>query len=125
LNVTITGLQQAQEANLYNIAQMRPSGAFGRMIQNVTTMAQRYAVSITHVDTGALKASHRIDLRGTHGIIYLDPAANNPVSGARTAIYGPVEHARGGSHAFYYRTEKEAGLEIVTQATKIFGSELR
>ena len=125
MKFSIEGLQQAQQANLYNIAQMKPSGALGRMVQYGTILAHRYTVSITHVDTGALRASHRMKLQGSRGEIYIDPEGVNPRTGAHTAKYGPVEHARGGSHAFYARTEKEAGLSIATQAGQAFIKELK
>jgi hypothetical protein len=125
MKVTITGIQEAQRANEYNIAQLKPSGALGRMVQYGTIMAHRYAVSITHVDTGALRASHRMDVQGSRGEIYLDQSAINPRGNTPTARYGPVEHARGGSHAFYERTEREAGLSIAQQAGVAFTRELR
>lgn len=125
MRFTIQGLQEAQRANEYNIAQMKPNGAMGRMVQYATTLAHRVAVMYTHVDTGSLRASHRMDVRGSRGEIYIDPTAVNPRSLAYTRDYGPVEHARGGSHAFYERTEREAGLTIATEAATQFARELR
>ena len=111
-NVTITGIQQAQRANLKHIAAMKPVGAFGRAIQYTTIAAHRYTVSITHVwwdRGGGLRASHRMRINGLRGEIYIDPSSVNP-RGQRPSIYGPAEHARGGTHAFYARTEYEYGL---------------
>ena len=124
MRVTIQGLQETQRANEYNIAQMKPSGALGRMVQYATILAHRYTVSITHVDSGGLRASHRMQVEGSRGEIYIDPTATNP-RGALTSKYGPVEHARGGPHAFYERTEREAGLSIATEAGQAFVRELR
>lgn len=121
--ITIQGIQEAQRDNLRMIANMRPSGAFGRMIQFATVEAHRYAVTITHVDTGALKASHRMTVDGPIGRIFIDSTAVNP-RGARPSIYGPIEHARGGGHAFYYRTEQEAGSRIARAAATGFIREL-
>lgn len=125
MKVTIQGLQQAQEANLHNIAMMKPSGALGRMVQYATVAAHRYAVAITHVDTGALRASHRMRVSGSRGEIYIDPAARNPWSGMLTSRYGPTEHRRGGSHAFYERTDREYGIAIAEMAARGFIGELR
>lgn len=116
--ITIRGLQEAQQDNLMRIAMLQPGGAIGRAIQYATTEAHRYAVSITHVywyRGGGLRASHRIALQGDKGRVFIDPNAINP-RGQRPAIYGPAEHAHGGSHAFYARTEREAGLRIAKAA---------
>jgi hypothetical protein len=72
-------------------------------------------VSITHVWIvlgGGLRAAHRMQREGLAlWRIYLDPLAVNP-RGQRPAVYGPVEHARGGEHAFYERVELERGQDI-------------
>jgi hypothetical protein len=110
--VTIRGVQEAQRANEHNIAQLRPNGAFGRLIQEVTIWVHRYAIMYTHVVSGALRASHRMDVKGLRAFIYPDPAAVNP-KGGLPAQYGITEEARGGEHAFYYRAAYEAGPQIV------------
>lgn len=117
MRVSIRGIQQAQKANARMIAEMQPSGAAGRMIQTVLAGLHRYAVSVTHVDTGALRASHRMGLEhgffgGLRGRIFIDPAAIGN-KGKRPAVYGTFEHARGGHHAFYERTYNEAGARAV------------
>ena len=119
VSVTITGIQEAHAANLRAIAAVKPEGGLGRAIQYATTAAHQYAVSITHVDTGALRASERMALFGTRGEIFLDPTARNPRGGERTAIYGVTEHERGGSHAFFRRTIDEAGERIGTTAVQM------
>lgn len=127
MKLTIRGLQQAQQANLRAIAATKPGGALGRAVLYATTGAQRAAVVITHVDTGALRASHRIRMErgGLRGVIYIDPTGKNPRTGQRTAIYGPSEHARGGSHAFYERTVNEAGPDLVRGAGTILARGVR
>ncbi len=110
--LSIRGIQEAQRANVRWVAALRPSGRFGRAIQFATIQAHRYAVSITHVQTGSLRASHRMHVSSLRGEIFIDPAAINPRSRLLTSKYGPVEHGRGGSHAFYARTEIEAGDRI-------------
>lgn len=116
----IQGLQELQEKNLRTIAALQPSGRAGQAIKDATIAAHRYAVSITHVwwyKGGGLKASHRMEVKKNTGRIYIDPNAVNP-RGQKPSIYGPVEHARGGSHAFYERTEKEAGPQITRNAVR-------
>jgi hypothetical protein len=121
----IKGLQEVQRANLKLIAAVKPNGGLGRAVLYAATDIHRYAVSITHVDTGALKASHRIEKIGAASYrIFIDPAAKNPRSGARTSVYGPAEHNRGGEHAFYERTMNERGKTIAVKAHQMMRSEL-
>lgn len=116
MQLNIQGLQQAQQGNLKAIAAMKPSGAFGNAIRVGTISAHRYSVAQTHVDTGALKASHRMLIAGLEGKVFIDQGARNPRSRALTSQYGPVEHARGGEHAFYEIVEKRYGSRIASQA---------
>jgi hypothetical protein len=118
VTMTIKGLQEAQQANQRRLAELKPTGALGRAIQYATATLQRHAIGVTHVDTGSLRASHRMRLEagGLRGVIYIDPSAVNPRSGQKTSVYGPHEHARGGSHAFYARTVSEAGPQVEKQA---------
>lgn len=103
----IKGIQEAQAENAKMIARLQPQGEVGQKIKDLTISAHRYAVSITHVLTGSLRASHRMELKGLRGRIYLDPQAVNPRSGQKPAIYGFYENKRGGEHAFYDRTVDE------------------
>lgn len=125
MRATIQGLQDAQNWNLRALAAMKPDGALGQAVKTALAEAQRYAVAITHVDTGALRASHRVELIGLRGTVYIDPNARNPVSGARTAIYGQAEHARGGSHAFYARVQSEYGYRIAQDAGIVIGLKVK
>lgn len=117
MTFSIRGIQEAQEKNLKRIAAMKPAGEFGKALQFALTAAHRYAVQITHVDTGALKGSHRmkLELLWRRGIIYIDPASPGK-RGTPPVEYGVYEHRRGGSHAFYKRTVDEAGPRIAGQA---------
>lgn len=119
VKLTITGLQQAQQKNLMRIAALRPGGALSQAIQYGALEAHRAAVTITHVDTGALRASHRVTVSATRGVISIDPGATNPRSGERVAEYAVLEHRRGGSHAFYARVEREHGQRIGRQMGQI------
>ncbi|MBU6361166.1 MAG: hypothetical protein KGS46_14220 [Chloroflexi bacterium] len=121
IQADIRGLQQAQAAMNRRIAELKPAGALGQAVKRAGLMIHRYVLGITHVDTGALRASHRIEINGTKGKIYIDPNARNPRTGAKTAAYGAVEHARGGAHAFYTRTKHEYGDEVV-RAVKTYVS---
>lgn len=102
--VTVEGLREAQQANQKAIKALRPDGAFGKAIKDATVKAHRYAVSITHVDTGLLRGSHRMRVTGTRGEIFTGVS------------YAPEENARGGAHAFYERTVNEAGDGIAREA---------
>ena len=119
VSLTITGLQEAQALNNRMIAALKPSGALGQAVREVTAAAQRWAIALTHVDTGSLRASHRMEVGGLRGRIYIDPGAVNPRSGRHTALYGPYEHARGGSHAFYGRVVDEHGQELANQGVQL------
>jgi hypothetical protein len=116
-DLTIEGLQEAQDANLRAIAALQPSGAMGQALRLVLVTAQRYAVTITHVDTGALRASHRMEITDTRGTIYIDPSARNPRSGKLVREYARKEENRGGTHAFYRRTVNEIGDRALRDAT--------
>lgn len=124
----IQDIQDAQKAMAKYIASLKMDSAFGRALYIAAMGAQRYLVSITHVwryKGGALRASHRIsiDEARRRAIISIDERAINP-RGQRPAIYGPVEHARGGSHAFYARTEQEYGREIAHTGARLYLGEL-
>jgi hypothetical protein len=124
---SVQGLQEIQKANMRHIAAMKPSGGLGRAVMYTTTSAHRHTVSITHVWRymgGGLRASHRMQVSGLRGEIYIDPDAVNP-RGQRPAIYGPAEHARGGSHAFYARTENEYGLRSAQTGAAGLATELK
>ena len=115
-DTSISGLQAAQARNLRRIAGFQPSGKLGQIVKDATLAMLRYVIQITHVwiyKGGGLRASHRADLSGLHGMIYIDPGAVNP-RGQMPAIYGPYEHARGGAHAFYSRGVTEYGPEVAS-----------
>lgn len=112
MRLGIQGVQEVQTANSEMIAALQPAGGLGRGIRAGTVAGHRYAAAITHVVSGTLRAAHRMEVTALRGRIYIDPTARNPRSGARAADYGPIEHARGGEHAFYERTVREQGDEI-------------
>jgi len=116
IRMTIKGIQRAQAANNRALAAVQPRGGLGRAVQWGIAEAQRYAVAITHVDTGALRASHRTRFeqrrRWARGRMMIDASSVNP-HGGRPSLYGPIEHDRGGGHAFYERTQRERGKRIL------------
>ena len=123
IGLSITGLQEAQADNLKRIAAFEPKGEVAEGIKEATLGAHRYAVSITHVWPvlgGGLRASHRAEIKGLHGRIYIDPNAVNPRK-QMPSIYGFYENRRGGTHAFYDRTVEEFGDEATGIVMKRVG----
>jgi hypothetical protein len=115
MSVSIYGIETAQAAMVRAIEATKPESGMGSAVKTALTVLYRHAVQITHVDTGALRASHRMGLYGNRGEIYIDPGAQRG-DGQRPAIYGPHEHRRGGAHAFYARTVEEAGATAGNEA---------
>lgn len=118
VKLTITGVQEAQRANLRAMRAVVQTGqGMTRALALAGLELHRYAVAVTHVDTGALRASHRLRESPGRVELFIDSGAVNPRTGASPARYGPLEHARGGEHAFYERTYTERGPEAVNRAT--------
>ena len=118
IQMTITGIQEVMARNNRRIATMKTGGEAEDAVRDAIIQLHHYAVQITHVDTGALRASHRMELNGLEGTVYLDPGASNPRSRVKTSVYGMVENARGGEHAFYDRTIAEIGGKVSDQAQR-------
>lgn len=114
---TIEGLQELQDANIKLIAAFEPDGPAGEAVQFVTTGAHRYLVGVTHIASGAYRASHRMTVTNVRGEIFIDPTARNP-KGKLVQKYAKDEEARGGSHAAYRRTYEEAGPRLLEQAAQ-------
>lgn len=137
LNLSIRGIQEAQDANLKMIREMSIAGALGRANQMILLESHRYLVGITHVDTGAYRASHRITMsgvggrataghtiRGAFGAIAPDPLARNPRSGRLVGEYALVEERRGGAHAAYGRTFRDGTIRAAQRAIRLLAREL-
>jgi hypothetical protein len=120
--VNIKGLQEAQERMIRRIAKLKPSSKFGKVIKKATAAALRYLVTITHVDTGALKAAESMDITELRGGIFLRPGFVG--NSGDPSVYGPFEFARGGDHGAPARTVEEAGPRIARQAIVELRSEL-
>lgn len=115
LSASIKGLQRLQARNVRRVAALKPSGAAGRAVRDATATAHRYAVAITHVDTGSWRASHRMVVSGDRlaGVVGIPAGAINPRSRRPVEEYARVWEERGGRLAVYKRTSEEAGPEIL------------
>lgn len=102
-------------------------GAFRDAMTTILEHMRDYAARITHVDTGMLQDSHRVeyDSHRMRGRLYIDPLALAITRTGRlrfpllfVAEYAKWEHDRGGSHAFYDRTMKQAAPEAAALGIK-------
>lgn len=113
----IRALDNAEQA-------ITPREGGGDAVRRIIEIAQAYASLITHRQTGTLSLAHHIDdsrLR-SEGVAIVSLADRvNPISKALTSAYGPIEHARGGHHAFYTRTENERGSYALEQGAQLLG----
>lgn len=118
--IAVENLTAIQERMANRIAALQTDGIVQDAVVQMIGEAHKYAVSITHIGQykraggivrgGFLKASHliRMENRGFRGVVYINPQAMNTIQNKRPADYGVFEHRRGGEHAFYERTRKEA-----------------
>ncbi len=112
MRCTIKGIQELQRKNEQMIRALQPGSAFGEAIRQVLIFAHRYAVTITPVDTGALRASHRMKMKAgrLRGEVHIDESTRNPKSNTPPYQYGVYVHRRGGRYAFYSRVlDEKAG----------------
>lgn len=119
---TITGLQETQAALNQALAIYQPRGAIGQAVTFVTTGLHSYAIQVTHVDTGALRASHRARIQlgnKPRGTVFIDGSARNPKTSELVRSYAAKEHRRGGEHAFYNRAISERGSVLIKKADGI------
>jgi hypothetical protein len=123
--LSISGLQEAQRANMRHIASVKPGGSLDAAVQVGTLAAHRYNVSITHVLTGTLRAAERVEFSGLRGTVFVDPSARNPRTGALPSEYVMAEDRRGGSHASFRRTEAEQGSAIAASMVIVYTRGLR
>ncbi len=114
VKVTIKGIRALQRANLKSIRALEPTGAAGQALQSGILAMQRYQATVTHVDTGALRASRRVRVQGMGAALFTSHTATNPRTGTPTLTYDEFEEARGGSHANWSRSFTEAGPRIAS-----------
>ena len=121
VDVGMEGLQEAQAGNEKTIAALKPSGLMGRAVLYLTTQAHRHAIYATPWDSGGLRASHRMEVKGLRGQVFIDPGAVNPMQGnTRPSEYGERLHdqgmvpgVRGGIRAFYQYTVEVGGPSMM------------
>jgi len=127
IDVSIQGIQELMADSLRATRAIRPSGALGRVVKRVGLATLRWIDGVVHVDTGALRASQRIDFiesgNEATAIIFVDPTAVNP-KGQYPAEYGVYENRRGGSHAFYDIGADYAQAYIATEAINTLSVEI-
>jgi hypothetical protein len=117
----ISGLQEAQYWNQQELANLKPDGGFGQMLQQLTADMERYLISIVHVITGTYRAAQEIvpDLDNLRMTMQTAEGAENPVNHAMAADYGYDEEMRGGDHAAYQRTVDEALEDAFSNAAHL------
>jgi hypothetical protein len=125
LHISLRGLKSLQRANQQLAIAVKPKGGLGRAIQLATVDAHRHAIWNTPWDTTVLRHSHRVEVKGAKGRIFIDPAAFNVARGRKPAVYGAELHThgmrpgrRGGVRAFYQYTVEHDGPEIASKAIK-------
>ena len=96
-NLSIKGLQEAQQRNLRRIAALQPDGALGEAVQFGAAEAHRRLNYHTPFDTGALRASRRVsfDARVPRAQIFTSRNARNRKSNTPPAEYDAILHTRG------------------------------
>lgn len=98
-------------------------GMFRDEIRDNMQGLKNYAVSVTHRESSNLARSHTwiYDSHRMQGTLYVDPTKFWFKGRGRITWphkYAVYEHARGGSHAFYERTVREAAPYVLPQGLK-------
>lgn len=124
----VRGVHEATGAMVQAISAVQPKSGLGRAIQFATLGGRQWAQRIAHRITGTLAGAQTVDFQNagdmSEGRVFIDPAAVNPVSSSPPSIYGPIEHARGGSHAFYSRVISERGDYLAGRAIELVLSDM-
>lgn len=124
LDIRVKQNRAAQEKNLKRIRALSPRGELGKMAQYAAIKTHAYMRSIVHVRSGALKSSLIILRPSASTFVVRISGTARGVGKSRPAVYGPVENARGGSHAFVDRTMREAVPQIAREAQDRFMKEI-
>jgi hypothetical protein len=104
---TVRGLDAANALLEELAGDLEHDGVLGNVLLLAASQAQRYAAGVVHVDTGRLKNS-------LHASTNLQRAGNRLSASVTTNVeYAIYEHRRGGDHAFFERTRREEGPNIV------------
>ena len=124
LDIRVKQNRAAQQKNLKRIRALNPRGELGKMAQYAAMKTHEYMRSIVHVRTGALKSSLIIVRPGANKFVVRISGTARGVGKSRPSVYGPIENARGGSHAFVDRTMREAVPQIAREAQARFMKEI-
>lgn len=121
-NITVQGYQELQAAQRKLVEAMEPTGALGEAVKQTTLKMQKGVISRAHELTGTYKASQMIEVDGLNGRVYT--AANQSPRGGVASVYGPIEEARGGSHAAYGATVEADAIPALEEAGRLIVSKL-
>lgn len=107
ISVSTAGLAELQTEvqRLALAVSTKPGGGLRNDLLLTLLQLQRYALGIVHVDTGRLKNSIFTEIEA-HGNDLIGHVATN-------VAYAPFEERRGGSHAFFARTVRDEGPNVV------------
>lgn len=115
--IQISGIAEVNAAIRRVSGALHPGGEMSRAVEWMTLAALRGVKARTDVDTGAYRAGQTSEMQNAlTGRVFIDPSARNPRSRVPVVVYGPIEEARGGTHAAYQRTYSEQGGAIVNEA---------
>lgn len=107
MTVDVAGLAEAQaevQRLALAVSTKRDGGLRNDLLAGLLQL-QRYALGIVHVDTGRLKNSIFTDLEDSGDDLIGHVATN--------VEYAPHEENRGGDHAFFRRTAREEGPNVI------------
>lgn len=115
MSVEIGGLAQLERA----MGQIQRIGvALGQAVAHTTQRMQQGVQQRTHVLTGTLQSAQSYQVDGLMGSVFT-ASKRNPLSGATTDTYGPVEESRGGGHAAYANAVQGDAAKVLDEAGEI------
>lgn len=121
MEISVKGLEEAQAENrrLMTVVATSPGGGLRNSMALALLQLQRYAIGITHAESGRLRNSIFVEME-TKGNFLIGHVATN-VAYAIQEEGRPGIKAGHGGHAFFSRTVKEEGPHI----NSIFDSAVR
>lgn len=121
-SITITGNEQIQAAGRKLVEAVQPSGALGDAVVKTTERMRKGVVGRAHRLTGTYAGAQETDVQGLTGRVYT--ASNQSPRGGVASVYGPIEEARGGSHAAYGATVEADAIPALEEAGRLIVSKL-
>jgi len=112
IKIEVKNLREVRRAMTRTIQALEPKGTQGA-VAFATLGLHRFMSAIVHVRTGRLKNSLFPEVTETQGRIFTN------------VNYAPYEEARGGTHAFMTRTEKEGAPGIAAATLKLFAVQIQ